>query len=182
VTIAFNWDIVSFVPMLGMGHAVTALVGQNVGAKDFDEARRSAFTGLKVSWIYSGTMVLVFIIGARALAGVFVSGMGGETQAVTALSVIMLRLAAFYLLADASQLVLTGALRGAGDTKWVMRASVILHWIFSVIAVILIKVVKADPVAVWLFFIAFVIGLGFTMYFRFRSGKWTRIQLINRDQ
>jgi MATE family multidrug resistance protein len=181
VTIAFNWDIVSFVPMLGMGHAVTALVGQNVGAEDYDEAKRSAFTGLKVSWIYSGTMVLIFILGARALAGVFVSGMDGDSRAVTALSVVMLRLAAFYLLADASQLVLAGALRGAGDTKWVMRASVILHWIFSVIAVVLIKVVKTDPVAVWLFFIAFVIGLGFTMFFRFRNGKWMQIQLINRD-
>jgi multidrug resistance protein, MATE family len=180
VTIAFNWDIVSFVPMLGMGHAVTALVGQNVGAKNYNEARRSAFTGLKVSWVYSGTMVIIFIFGARTLSEVFVSGMAGDTAAITALSVIMLRLAAFYLLADASQLVLAGALRGAGDTKWVMRASVILHWIFSIAAVILIKVIQADPVIVWLFFIAFVIGLGITMFLRFRNGKWKEIELISQ--
>jgi putative MATE family efflux protein len=33
VTIAFNWDIVAFIPMLGMSHATTALVGQNIGVR-----------------------------------------------------------------------------------------------------------------------------------------------------
>ena len=71
-----------------------------------------------------------------------------------------------------------GALRGAGDTNWVMRASVILHWIFAVIAVVLIRVVVAPPVLVWTFFIAFVLSLGVTMVLRFRGGVWKSKSVI----
>jgi len=178
VTIAFNWDIVSFIPMLGMGQAVTALVGQNVGAKDLREARRTAYTGLKAGWVYSGSMVLLFLLGAPLLTRVFISGSGAEAEAIAALATTMLRLAAVYIMADASQIVFAGALRGAGDTRWVMMISVVLHWIFTIIAVILMKVVQADPVTVWLAFIIFIVILGGAMFLRFRSGRWTSIKLI----
>ena len=181
VTIAFNWDIVSFIPMLGMGHAITALVGQNVGAKDYPEARRSAYTGLKVAWVYSGSMVLLFLLGAGPLVDVFVSGVRVDAEGVRSLAIVMLRLAAVYLLADSAQLVFAGALRGAGDTKWVMRMSVLLHWVFSGIAVWLIRVVRVDPVLVWVAFISFIIVLGITMFLRFRGTKWTTIDVIDRD-
>jgi MATE family multidrug resistance protein len=181
VTITFNWDIVAFIPMLGMSHATTALVGQNIGASDYGEARHSAYVALRVAWIYSFSMVLLFVFGTRYLVGAFTPGLGGGAEQIVALATVMLRLAALYTLADSAQLVFTGALRAAGDTRWVMRMSIGLHWAFSAVAILLIRVVRADPVAVWLLFIGFVIGLGLVMYLRFRSGKWERIELIQRE-
>ena len=90
----------------------------------------------------------------------------------------MLRLVGLYTVADSAQLVFTGALRGAGDTRWVMRTSVILHWVMATGAILLIRVVKAPPLAVWAFFIAFIITLGITMYLRFRGGKWMSMKVI----
>jgi len=178
VTIAFNWDIVAFIPMLGMSYATTALVGQNIGAGDREEARRSTYVALRVAWVYSGTMVLLFVFATRYLVGAFASGFGANAEQITSLAVVMVRLAAVYTLADSAQLVFTGALRGAGDTRWVMRMSIGLHWIFSGIAIFLIRSIQADPVAVWLVFITFVVGLGLVMFLRFRGGKWREIELI----
>jgi MATE family multidrug resistance protein len=180
VTITFNWDIVAFIPMLGMSQATTALVGQNIGAGDHEEARHSTYVALRVAWIYSFTMVLLFVFGTRYLVGAFASGFGGVGTEIAALATVMLRLAALYTLADSAQLVFTGALRAAGDTRWVMRVSIGLHWFFSIAAIVLIRFLRADPVTVWIFFIAFVIGLGLAMFFRFRGGKWKRIELIDR--
>ena len=179
VTITFNWDIVAFIPMLGMSHATTALVGQNIGAGDREEARRSTYTALRVAWVYSGFMVLLFVFGTRYLVGAFASGFGANAAQIASLAVVMLRLAAIYTLADSAQLVFTGALRGAGDTRWVMRMSIVLHWVFSGVAIFLIRSIQADPVTVWVVFIAFVLGLGLVMFLRFRSGKWRQIQLIS---
>jgi MATE family multidrug resistance protein len=179
VTITFNWDIVAFIPMLGMSHATTALVGQNIGAGDREEARRSTYVALRVAWVYSGTMVLLFVFGTRYLVGAFASGFGTSAGQIASLAVVMLRLAAVYTLADSAQLVFTGALRGAGDTRWVMRMSIGLHWVFSGIAIFLIRYVQADPVTVWIVFITFVVGLGAVMFLRFRGGRWREIELVD---
>lgn len=176
-TITFNWDIVAFIPMLGLGVATTAVVGQYVGAEDLEGARRTTLLALRIGWIYSGSMMLLFFFGARSLVGLFSAGFA-DTGEVSALAITMLRLAGLYTMADSTQLVFAGALRGAGDTRWVMRASAILHWLFATIAVVLIRVVRTPPVLVWLFFIGFVISMGVTMFLRFRSGKWREFRLI----
>jgi MATE family multidrug resistance protein len=181
VTIAFNWDVVAFLPMLGMGHAVTALVGQNVGARDYVEARRSAFIGLRTAWLYSFTIMVVFIVGARPLVAMFIPGLGAGNTEVSSLAVVMLRLASFYVLADSAQIVFTGALRGAGDTRWVMLVSVTIHWLFAVLAVVLIRVVRVDPVVAWIAFIGFILAMGIAMFLRFNGRRWENIRMIDQE-
>jgi MATE family multidrug resistance protein len=180
VTVTFNWDIVAFIPMLGMGAAVTSVVGQNVGARNYREARRTAYVALGAAWAYSGVMMLLFFFGARMLVGVFLDTAPGGSAAAP-LAVDMLRLAALYTLADSCQLVFSGALRGAGDTKTVMRISVGLHWVFAVLSFVLIRVAGWPPMPIWIVFILFVVILGAAMYLRFRFGGWKDIELIDTD-
>ena len=178
VTITFNWDLVAFIPMLGVGAAVTALTGQRIGAGDLRGARKAAGLGLRVGWSYAGLMVVAFVVGAPALVSVFVHGMAPGEDAVLPLARTLLRLAALYTLADATQVIFSGALRGAGDTRWVMIVSGILHWIMAIGAFLLIKVFVLPPVVVWLFFIAFVISLSVAMFVRHHGGAWERIHLV----
>ena len=182
VTIAFNWDIVSFLPMLGVGHAVTSLVGQCVGAEDIAEARKVAFTGLKTAWVYSFTMVVIFVLFAKFLVGIFLPDINSTGADVGRLAVILLRLASIYILADSAQIVFVGALRGAGDTRWVMAASVTLHWLFAAAAIYLIRFLNVNPVTAWIVFIGFIVLLGIVMFLRFLSGKWENIKMIAGDK
>jgi MATE family multidrug resistance protein len=131
-----------------------------------------------VAWSYAGFMAVLFVAGAPGLVRVFAHGFGAGDQAVLPLAQALLRLAALYTLADAAQIVFSGALRGAGDTKWVMIISGILHWVMAVGAFLLIRVLALPPVGVWIFFIGFVISLGIAMYLRFRHSGWERLHLV----
>lgn len=179
-TITFNYDIVAFVPMLGLGVATTAVVGQYVGAQDVVGARKTTFLALRLAFVYAGAMMTTFILAAGPLVAVFAAGPAGGEE-VRRLAETLLRLAGLYTLADATQLVFAGALRGAGDTSWVMRASVVLHWVFAGLVILLIRVLGVGPIVVWLLFITFVATMGLTMFFRFRAGKWTKMSVIDAN-
>ena len=178
VTIAFNWDIVAFIPMLGMSFAVTSLVGQFVGARDPAMGRRVTFLALRVALLYAGAVSVLFVAATPVLVGMFTSGLGSGAAEVTRLATTLVRLAAIYILADAAHLVFAGALRGAGDTRWVMAISAGLHWSFAPLAIVLIRVLRVPPAIVFEAFVAFVVLLGAGMFARFASGRWQRIRLI----
>jgi MATE family multidrug resistance protein len=133
-----------------------------------------------VAWVYAGAMVILFLAGAPLLVRVFSRGFTSGDAAILPLAQTLLRLAAVYTLADSTQVIFAGALRGAGDTTWVMIVSGILHWAVAIAAFILIRLIVVPPVVVWLFFIGFVISLGVAMFLRHRGGAWQRIRLVEQ--
>lgn len=177
ITITFNWDIVAFIPMLGLGAATTSVTGQYIGASDPLGAKKSALLSLRVAFLYSGTMAILFLVAAGPLVEVFAAGFG-DSGGVSDLARQMLRLVGLYTVADSAQLVFTGTLRGAGDTRWVMRTSVAMHWVLAAVAVLLIRGIHAAPLTVWFCFIGFIISLGITMFLRFRGAKWMSMRVI----
>lgn len=178
VTITMNYDMVAFVPMIGLSFAATAIIGQRVGAKDYEGAEASTYLTLKLAYLYAGVMMCLFIFATKPLISVFTAELAGAEERILPLGMVLLRLAALYTLADATQLVFAGALRGAGDTRFVMLLSVVMHWIFAILSLYLIKVVEVSPVQAWFFFIAFVLTMGGAMFLRFRSGRWRSISVI----
>jgi MATE family, multidrug efflux pump len=178
VTITLNYDLVSFIPMLGVGAATTALVGHRMGAGDPTGARKVAFLGLRLAWAYGALIAAVFVVGAPFLVRFFAGGFTAQDQSILPIAQTLLRLAALYTLADAANVVFSGALRGAGDTRWVMVVSGILHWTMAAGAFLFIRVLVLPPVMVWLFFIAFVFSMCLSMFLRHRGGKWENIRLV----
>jgi len=178
VTITFNYDLVAFIPMMGLGFAATTLTGRYVGARNIPGAEKATWLTMAVTWSFASILVLLFVFGARPLVNVFASGLENGGIDVAPMAIIMLRMAAIYTLADATQLILAGALRGAGDTRFVMIISIILHWLFAGVAWYSIKVLKIPPVSMWTIFIIFVMTLGVAMFLRYRFGKWREMSLV----
>ncbi len=178
ITITFNYDLVSFIPMLGVGAATTAIVGHRMGAGDPRGARRVAYLGLRVGWGYAVCVGLLFVLGAPLLVRFFSGGFTAQDSEILPLAQTLLRMAALYTMADAANVVFSGALRGAGDTRWVMIVSGILHWIMATGAFVFIKILVLPPVLVWLFFILFVFSMCISMFLRHRRGKWESIRLV----
>ena len=70
-TLVFNWDFVSFVPLIGIEIGVTSLVAGYMGAGHPEKAHRSAMSGMKMGMMYSA-LALVFFAGfPRLLVEVF---------------------------------------------------------------------------------------------------------------
>jgi MATE family multidrug resistance protein len=181
MTITFNWDIVAFIPMLGINVATTSLVGRYMGAGKPEIATRSAYSGLKVTLLYAGTIMAFFVLIPEILVSCFIRDVAADGGALVETSKLMLRMAAVYTLADATALVFSAAVRGAGDTRWALKASVAIHWVTTIVAVVMIRVLHSNPIAVWSVFVLSVIVMAGAFLYRFRSGKWKRIFVIERE-
>ncbi len=179
VTITFNWDMVSFIPLIGVGIGVMSLVGRYMGAGKPDTAHRVTMSGLKVAALYSVVGFTAFCLFPEPLVAVFRPDEGGEAFAdVVPLAVFMLRLVAVYIFADAVANVFGSALRGAGDTFWTMVISVSGHWALALGAMVLIRVVRVGPRTAWGTIVVLVIGLGLAFFLRYRSGRWRNMRVV----
>ncbi|MHC4252817.1 MAG: MATE family efflux transporter, partial [Planctomycetota bacterium] len=178
-TITFNWDLVSFIPLMGVGIGVTSLVGRYMGAGKPDTAHRVTMSGLKVATLYSVVGFTAFCLFPGPLVSVFRPGEGGEVFAEAfPLAVFMLRLVAVYVFADAVAHVFGSALRGAGDTFWTMVISVSGHWALALGAIVLIRVARVTPRTAWGSIVVMVVGLGLAFYLRYRSGRWRSMRVV----
>ena len=70
-SVMFNWDMVAYVPLMGLEVASTSLVGRYVGARDGAAASRSTYSGLKLGWGYSLLMGVFFIFLPGILTDIF---------------------------------------------------------------------------------------------------------------
>ncbi len=179
VTIVFSWDMVSFIPMIGLNIGVMSLVGRYMGAGLSATAAKSAYSGLAFVIVYAGVLGLLFVFMPLPLVALFARG-EGDYEAVIELAVPMLRLVAAYVFFDGVYLVFGGALRGAGDTRWAMWASMALHWLLATTGLVMVLWLKAPPLLTWAVFVFEVTLLGSVFYLRFRRGKWRTIEVIER--
>jgi multidrug resistance protein, MATE family len=179
MTIAFSWDMVSFVPLLGVNIAVISLVGRHMGAHDPDTAHRTTISALKMALVYSACTFTIFSLFSHPLVEVFRTRQDAAAFAlVRPLAVFMVRLVALYVMADAVGIVFGGALRGAGDTFRTMLLTVSGHWALALGGLVLVRVVHAPPRATWLAVVVLVMGVGGALYLRYRTGQWRRIRVL----
>ncbi len=182
ITIVFNWDMVSFVPLIGVNIGVTSMVGRYMGAGLPDTAHRATMSGLKMAWAYTCCTLIAFAFFPHYLVGVFrPEGSDAVFGQVFPLAVAMLRLAALYVMTDALFLVFGGALRGAGDTFWAMCLSVTFHWTMVAILSVLLYVFNIGALGAWmtlcLIFMAFCVAF----YLRYRGGKWRTMHVVESE-
>jgi MATE family multidrug resistance protein len=179
VTVVFNWDMVSFIPLIGVNIGVVSLVGRYMGARDPDTAHRATMSGLKLAWMYSFCTLLAFAVFPEYLIGVFrPSGPDAIFAEAFPMAVPMLRMAAIYVMADAMMLVFSGALRGAGDTFWVMCISVGTHWTLVVIVVVALRILDFTPQTAWIMLCTVLMLFSGVLYLRYRTGKWRTIEVV----
>ena len=121
--IALGLASFSFMGALGISQATSVRVGISIGSEKQGGARRSGAVGLALGVATMAVWSLVFALWPRALARVFTND-----DAIVEAAVPLIRVAAFFQLADGAQVVAAGALRGTGDTRFPLIANVLVHW------------------------------------------------------
>jgi MATE family multidrug resistance protein len=175
VTVAFNWDMVSYIPLIGVNVAVASLVGRSMGAGDPDTAHRATVSATKLVILYASVLVVSFGLFPHVLAGIFLPD--SQTE-VSKLSVFMVRLISVYIFADALGLVLSGALRGAGDTFVTMCISVGMHWLLLAGTVIALHVLETTVQTAWVVLVMMVWMFCAALYLRYKSGRWRSLRVV----
>jgi MATE family multidrug resistance protein len=85
-------------------------------------------------------------------------------------------------LPDAASLIFSGALKGAGDTHFVMRYQAVVAWgIFVPGELILIVGYQAHHLVCWAWALLYITLLGVGYTWRFASGRWKTIKLLREN-
>jgi len=171
MAIVFNWDMLSFIPMIGLNIGVMSLIGRFVGAGNMAQANQVIASGFLLALGYSGMLAVIFLVFRSSLVGIF------ETQdesfpAIQELASYMMLGLVTYMLADATILIAGGALRGAGDTRWIMITSTSVHWLMLLVQYFVIVVFKLDPRVSWWVFVVMLIILALLYLARLFGGTW----------
>ncbi|MFT6287570.1 MAG: MATE family multidrug resistance protein, partial [Alcanivorax sp.] len=153
MAIVFNWDMLSFVPLVGINIAITSLIGRYVGAQDLSRASAVISSGFLIALTYSGLMGLCFIVFRFELLELFATPGEDFTEIRKLGSKMMIGLTT-YVMADAVILICSGTLRGAGDTRWLMVTSIVLHLIMLLVQYLVIMVWEFEPIVSWWVFVA----------------------------
>ncbi|MFA7283059.1 MAG: MATE family efflux transporter [Candidatus Omnitrophota bacterium] len=178
-TIVFNWDLVSFVPLLGFEIGVTSLVGRYMGSGEPDKAHRSVISGLKLGMIYSAFIFVLFLAIPGRLVEVFrPDEVSAVFSAAVPIAVFMVRLASVYVLVEAMLCVFIGALRGAGDTYWAMRMSVLLHWMMVGVLAFIVRFLRLPAETGWAAVVLFFLVFSGIVLARYRQGKWRKMRMV----
>jgi putative MATE family efflux protein len=166
--IAMRVTSLAYMPGYGLCVAATTLVGQYLGAYNRAAARRSMMSCLVLIVGLMGTLGLGFFLGRYPLMRLFT-----RDEAVIALGVGVLLWVALLQVFDGINLIAMGVLRGAGDTRWPMLMSLLVHWgIFVPGAVLVIFVWTGGVVAAWAAAVGTVVVLALMMLLRVLRAAW----------
>ena len=163
----------SFMPVYGVSIAATTLVGQYIGSEELHFAVKSGNSALRLGFLYTIFIALVFIAIPDRLVSVI-----NSNPDVIRIGAKIIRLVAVFQVFDGLGIVSNGCLRGAGDTRWAMYIGVGYAWLLFVpLAYIAGFVLKGGALGAWAGATIYIIALGLTFFFRFRSGRWRAIKI-----
>ncbi len=175
--LATTAESLSYMPAAGFAMAATTLVGQSLGAgnkEDAEEFARVCFNLSLIAGVLSGVLLFVF---PRQLMGLFSNDPAVIEEGIGALKII-----AFIEPLFNATIVLTGILRGAGDTKVPLYASLGGMWFIRLIsAYIFINVLGWGLRGAWL-------GMGIDLavrfvivFYRYIKKDWLNAEIIVDD-
>jgi MATE family multidrug resistance protein len=108
---------------LGISSASAVRVGQAIGADDAGRARRAAAAGLLIGAGFMSLMAALFVGVPGLLAAAYTSV--GE---VATLAALLIPIAGYFQIFDGLQVVSSGVLRGAGDTRAPLVVNIVGFW------------------------------------------------------
>lgn len=166
-------DAFAILPMTTLSVTATTFVGQNVGAGNWERAKRGIRCSLAIATVVAVVVLVPLMLFARPLCGLF-----NQEPEVLDYGVYFIRLISpFYLIANFNQ-IYAGALRGAGDAKIPMFIMLFSFVAFRQVYLLvtyrlfgtLLPVALGYPVG-WI-----VCSVILLLYYR--SGKWMKHSFV----
>jgi multidrug resistance protein, MATE family len=166
-----------FMPAFGLASAGAIVAGQAIGAGKRDAVWPTVKMTLAVAMTWMGLLGILYVTIPSHIVTLFDSQ--GRSQALVSIGTTMLMLSTGWQLFDAISLTLSETLRAAGDTFWTATVRMVLAWVvFTPIAVFVVMHLGGGPEGAMLCLIGYLALLAVAFAYRFRSGVWKSIELI----
>ena len=177
--LTMSLNLLTFLPVAGLGQGVEVLVGRRQGEGRPDVSARTARAGLILATGYMLFVAALYCLIPGVLVYPFAAELPpAEWAAVGPLVPVLLRYVAAYSVADGVNIVLSYALRGAGDTRFVTLVAVGLSWPLMVVPTWLVYRNGWGVEAAWAFATLYIAVMAGVFVARFRGGKWRTMTVI----
>ena len=183
-TMAFSVSSLAFMPVWGVGLAVSILVGQHLGENRDAAAARSTWTGLSLGCGYMAAISLLYVATPDLLLSSFFPDPAERTphaQSVYALAVTLLRFVAAYNLGDAMVMIFANALKGAGDTQFILVLSLLMAIALGGVSWLAVEHWRLGVMGCWTVITIWLWAMAVAFLLRFRGGRWRSMRVIEPE-
>jgi multidrug resistance protein, MATE family len=178
-TLALNVNLIAFIPLVGLGTAVGVLVGKYLVQDQISKAKRMVRSGLLVGIAYS--FIFVVLYGGFPDWVMTIYALDSEPERFEAIRPVLRPLLLFiasYCVFDAFQTVFVGALKGAGDTRFVLGGHVFAGTLAVVSGITLNQFGWEGLYFWWSIITAWIVLLAVIFTLRYLHGGWQTKRVI----
>ena len=171
-----NWLLIA--PMEGFAIGASTLVAQCQGRGDSEAAKVALRRTLALALSVVAALSIGVVVFNRPILSLFAPGDAAVSGEFYSLGYVLIILMAAWQMFDAADVVVSGALKGAGDTKFVMWWMVAVAFGFWLPLVWVVRCFHNTMPALWCTMVAYVVVICVGELIRWRIGKWKGIKLV----
>ncbi|GAB6191025.1 MATE family efflux transporter [Desulfocastanea catecholica] len=182
--IVLSINALAFMPSMGASQGMSVLVGQALGKNNPALAASYVVSGCQLLIAYILVIDLIFIFAPDFVLAPFMASDQGTAsqQLVFGYGQTLLKIVAAYLFFDALYMVFSGALRGAGDTRFMMLAIGMVSPFCLILPVYIgIEFFQISITTAWLWVLLFITVLFLLSALRYRHGIWKKMLVIEDE-
>ena len=172
----FTINYLLFAPMIGFGIGAQTLVGQAIGRGETAAAESDFHKTLTLGLAFVFVACVVVLVFSRPILSLFVPD-GVRLTSFYGLGFRLLTIMSAWLLFDALDVIVSGALKGAGDTRFVFIWMFVSSFVIWMPLVFVVKHFAGDMMDLWLTMVVYVLVISVGSYIRWHFGSWKRIRI-----
>jgi len=162
----------AFMPGIGFTIAAMALMGQGLGAKRPQQAKEDVLLVLKYAAGLMFFLSFFMIFTPEAIVSLFT-----HDKATIAEASLYLQIVGVSQIPLAFNFVLSGALRGAGDTKRTLKINLISLWFIRILPAFVLSYLFHNILLVYLAMISDTFIKAIWLWITFEKGSWQKIKV-----
>ena len=156
----------------GMQVAAVSLIGRSLGEKNPEKAKTYGNICQLIGFMISLILAVILFFFGRELFGLFFT-----QEDILNDGVLISRFIMVIVLFQISQIIFGGCLRGAGDVKYTLVASLIsVTLIRSIVTYALVSLIPLGLVGIWIGVLSDQLSRFILLGIRFKKGEWVQYQ------
>ena len=174
----FTVNYLLIAPMEGFSLGASTLVSQALGRGEPEEAAGAARRTMALGVGFVAVCSAAVLALAHPILEIFASRAGESAEVFHSLGFTLFALMAAWQVFDAADVILSGALKGGGDTKFVMWWMLVVAFAVWLPIVFVVRRFHNTMPALWSTMVVYVVVIFVGSLVRWRRGKWKSIKVV----